>query len=44
MRVCDGAVQGPMIMLPLILFGGLFVNVSSIPDYFTWLEALSPMR
>ena len=32
---------GMPIILPFILFGGLFINVDSIPNYFYWLSYLS---
>ncbi|KAL5007661.1 hypothetical protein ScPMuIL_016467 [Solemya velum] len=31
----------PPILLPLMLFGGFFLNNASVPDYFIWLEYLS---
>ncbi|BFY98583.1 hypothetical protein BsWGS_01622 [Bradybaena similaris] len=31
----------PPILIPLMLFGGLFVNNGNIPVYFIWLRALS---
>jgi hypothetical protein len=31
-------------MMPLIVFGGLMVNVGSIPVWITWLQWLSPIR
>ncbi|CAE7664022.1 w, partial [Symbiodinium sp. KB8] len=35
---------GPAIVLPFLLFGGLFINLSSIPDWLAWLEYLSWFR
>ncbi|XP_046846390.1 protein white-like isoform X2 [Xenia sp. Carnegie-2017] len=32
---------GPVCMLPLLLFGGFFVNNDTVPDYFIWLRYLS---
>ena len=32
---------GMPIILPFILFGGLFININSIPKYFYWLSYLS---
>ncbi|XP_028399573.1 protein white-like isoform X2 [Dendronephthya gigantea] len=32
---------GPVVMLPLLLFGGFFVNNDTVPDYFIWLRYLS---
>jgi hypothetical protein len=34
----------PMVILPLMVFSGFFVNTNSIPPYFTWIQYLSPMR
>ena len=34
----------PFCVVPLILFSGLFINTSSIPAYFTWIQYLSPIR
>ena len=34
----------PFCVVPLILFSGLFINSSSIPAYFTWIQYLSPIR
>ena len=34
----------PVIMLPIILFGGLFANLSSFPRWIFWLQYLSPIR
>ncbi|KAG1696984.1 Protein white [Nymphon striatum] len=31
----------PLLILPLILFGGIFLNAGSIPVYFVWLKYLS---
>ncbi|CAM9650413.1 unnamed protein product [Scytosiphon promiscuus] len=32
---------GPMILMPLIIFGGLLINLSDIPNYFLWYSILS---
>ncbi|WAR21687.1 WHITE-like protein [Mya arenaria] len=32
---------GPPLMIPLLMFGGFFLNSDSIPVYFIWLEYLS---
>ncbi len=34
----------PFCIVPLILFSGLFINSSSIPPYFIWIQYLSPIR
>ena len=44
-EVAETAVMvGPIVMLPLILFGGFFSNLESIPDWIEWLQYLSPIR
>lgn len=34
----------PMVLLPLMIFSGLFVNNESIPVYFDWIKYLSPIK
>ena len=34
----------PLILLPLMLFSGLYVNVGNIPVYFSWIQYISPMK
>jgi ABC-type multidrug transport system permease subunit len=34
----------PIVLLPIMIFGGLVVNVNNIPVYIRWLQYLSPMR
>jgi ATP-binding cassette subfamily G (WHITE) protein 1 len=34
----------PLILLPLMLFSGLYVNVGNIPVYFNWIQYISPMK
>ncbi|KAI9347308.1 ABC-2 type transporter-domain-containing protein [Obelidium mucronatum] len=34
----------PMILMPLMMFSGLFVNNGSIPAYFDWIKYISPMK
>ncbi|KAJ3025449.1 UNVERIFIED_CONTAM: ATP-binding cassette sub- G member 1 [Siphonaria sp. JEL0065] len=34
----------PMILMPLMLFSGLFINNGSIPAYFDWIKYISPMK
>lgn len=34
----------PLILLPLMMFSGLFVNVGSLPVYFAWIKWISPMK
>ncbi|CAK4647571.1 hypothetical protein LEN26_009867 [Aphanomyces euteiches] len=37
-------VVGMAIILPCIVFGGLLINADDTPDYFVWLEYLSPLK
>ena len=34
----------PFLVIPIILFSGLFINTDSIPPYFTWIQYISPVR
>lgn len=34
----------PSVMIPMMLFGGLVVNISDIPVYLRWLQYLTPIR
>ncbi|TPX36852.1 hypothetical protein SeMB42_g07013 [Synchytrium endobioticum] len=34
----------PVILMPLMLFSGLFVNLNSIPVWLRWIQYLSPMK
>ncbi|KAI9016894.1 P-loop containing nucleoside triphosphate hydrolase protein [Hyaloraphidium curvatum] len=34
----------PMILTPLMLFSGLFVNSGTIPAYFAWIRWISPVK
>mmetsp|Transcript_26239 Transcript_26239/g.42976 ORF Transcript_26239/g.42976 Transcript_26239/m.42976 type:complete len:702 (-) Transcript_26239:333-2438(-) len=34
----------PMLILPLMVFSGFFVNNGGIPVYFNWIKYLSPMK
>ncbi|KAJ3117086.1 ATP-binding cassette sub- G member 1 [Phlyctochytrium bullatum] len=34
----------PLLLMPLMLFSGLFVNNGSIPVYFDWIKYISPMK
>ncbi|KDO27026.1 hypothetical protein SPRG_07739 [Saprolegnia parasitica CBS 223.65] len=35
---------GILIILPFLIFGGLFINSNNVPVYFSWLEFISPMK
>ncbi|KAF0692214.1 Aste57867_16685 [Aphanomyces stellatus] len=37
-------VIGIVMILPLVLFGGLFINSDDTPVYFVWLEYISPLK
>ncbi|CAK4652217.1 hypothetical protein LEN26_004983 [Aphanomyces euteiches] len=37
-------IVGIVIILPLMIFGGLFLNADNTPVYFSWLEFISPMK
>lgn len=34
----------PLLVMPLVLFGGLVVNLNTIPEYSRWIQYLSPIR
>lgn len=34
----------PLIVVPLVLFGGLVVNLKTIPSYSSWIQYISPIR
>uniref|UniRef100_A0A6B2KZL6 ABC transporter domain-containing protein n=1 Tax=Arcella intermedia TaxID=1963864 RepID=A0A6B2KZL6_9EUKA len=34
----------PLILLPLMIFAGFFINTNTIPKWLIWLEAISPMK
>ncbi|KAJ1927689.1 hypothetical protein IWQ60_002704 [Tieghemiomyces parasiticus] len=34
----------PVIILPLMIFGGLFVNTGSAPPYLAWIQWISPIK
>jgi ABC-type multidrug transport system permease subunit len=33
--------MGPLLVMPFMIFGGLFVNNESCPPYYVWLQAIS---
>jgi len=37
-------VIAPLCFLPMMLFGGFFANLSSIPDFLNWLQYLSILK
>jgi ATP-binding cassette subfamily G (WHITE) protein 1 len=34
----------PTILIPLMLFSGLFINQGAIPSYLDWIKYISPMK
>lgn len=38
------AALAPIVVMPLILFGGQFANLQNIPDWISWFQYLSPIR
>lgn len=34
----------PAVILPMQLFGGLFVNINNVPAYISWFQYLCPLR
>ncbi|DBA05192.1 TPA: hypothetical protein N0F65_005042 [Lagenidium giganteum] len=43
-RVDIAPVIGIVVLLPLMVFGGLFLNASDAPKYFIWIQYLSPIK
>ncbi|KAJ0412726.1 hypothetical protein ATCC90586_002356 [Pythium insidiosum] len=43
-RVDVAPIIGILLMLPFLIFGGLFLNSDSTPDYFIWLQQVSPIK
>ncbi|KAF0691809.1 Aste57867_17023 [Aphanomyces stellatus] len=37
-------VLGIVVILPFLIFGGLFINSNNTPAYLSWVEAISPMK
>ena len=34
----------PPLILPLMIFSGMFINTDSIPVYFDWIKYISPIK
>jgi ABC-type multidrug transport system permease subunit len=34
----------PLILIPMVLFGGLAINLNSIPEYAGWIQYINPIR
>ncbi|KAF1334184.1 Atp-binding protein, partial [Globisporangium splendens] len=43
-RVDLAPILGILLILPFLLFGGLFLNSDSTPKYFVWLQQISPIK
>lgn len=43
-RVEIAPIVGIVILMPFMLFGGLFLNASSSPPYFVWIQYISPIK
>ncbi|KAJ0393265.1 hypothetical protein ATCC90586_011722 [Pythium insidiosum] len=43
-RVDLAPTVGVVVLLPLLLFGGLYVNTRDTPVYFSWIPYISPVR
>ncbi|TMW61229.1 hypothetical protein Poli38472_013692 [Pythium oligandrum] len=43
-RVDIAPIVGTMVTLPFILFGGLLINSDTTPDYFIWVQYISPVK
>lgn len=36
--------MAPVLLMPLIMFSGLFNKLDSIPNWISWIQYLSPFR
>ncbi|GLD98859.1 hypothetical protein PINS_up007577 [Pythium insidiosum] len=43
-RVDIAPIIGIVIILPFMLFGGLLINSDDAPDYFVWIQYVSPVK
>ncbi|KAH7487755.1 hypothetical protein PRIC2_011372 [Phytophthora ramorum] len=43
-RVDIAPIIGTIIILPFLLFGGLLINSDDCPDYFVWIQYVSPIK
>jgi ABC-type multidrug transport system permease subunit len=43
-RVDIAPIVGVVIILPFMLFGGLFLNTADVPKYFIWIQYISPIK
>ncbi|KAG1687836.1 hypothetical protein DVH05_004567 [Phytophthora capsici] len=43
-RVDIAPIIGVVIILPFLLFGGLLINSDDCPDYFIWVQYVSPIK
>jgi len=40
----SASAAGPLVTMPMILFGGQFANASTFPAYLAWISYCSPIR
>lgn len=43
-RVDIAPITGVVIIMPFLLFGGLLINSDDCPDYFVWVQYISPIK
>ncbi|TMW61232.1 hypothetical protein Poli38472_013695 [Pythium oligandrum] len=43
-RIDIAPIIGTMVILPFMLFSGLLINSADTPDYFVWIQYLSPIN
>ncbi|KAG7386669.1 hypothetical protein PHYBOEH_008608 [Phytophthora boehmeriae] len=43
-RVDIAPIIGMIMILPFLLFGGLLINSDDCPDYFVWIQYISPIK
>ncbi|KAJ0393262.1 hypothetical protein ATCC90586_011719 [Pythium insidiosum] len=43
-RVDIAPIIGVVLILPFLLFGGLLINSDDAPDYFVWIQYISPIK
>lgn len=43
-RVAIAPIVGVGVILPFLLFGGLFINSGNCPEYFIWVQYISPTK
>jgi ABC-type multidrug transport system ATPase subunit len=43
-RIEIGLAVSPTILVPILLFSGLFQNTNTVPSYFSWIKYISPVQ